>query len=701
MEDILSDLNPRQREAVLRINGPLLIQAGAGSGKTRVITHKIAYLIRENGIDASQIIALTFTNKAAEEMRERVRDLLGRSFLNIWISTFHSACARILRSDIERLGYRKDFVIYDTTDSLHLIKECMKSLDINEELYSSRDILDKISEKKRNLIMPGDSSKEGFGFLHCAERVYPLYQKALYHNHALDFDDLLLVTIRLFQENPDILEAYQKRFRYILVDEYQDTNHSQYVLLNLLSKRHKNICVVGDDDQSIYHWRGANLKNILDFEKDYPDTHTVTLEENYRSTKTILDAAAEVVRKNEKRKEKRLWTNNGEGDKIVYFRAEDERGEADYIAGTIKGLCSNGEKRFKDIAVFYRTNAQSRVLEDSLRRNRISYRIIKGLKFYERKEIKDILAYMKVILNPHDSLCLKRIINVPARGIGKGTCDKLETYRGERNLSFFQAIEEVIKKDILAPAVKKRLEDFLRLIKKFIKLKDEESASQIVKEVLTRTRLTQMIEKGERDERDGRLENIKEFVSAVEEFERREEEKSLRSFLDYTALITQEDIVEEDTGAVSLMTLHSSKGLEFPVVFISGMENGLFPHEKSFETMEELEEERRLCYVGMTRAKSNLFLTNSVQRNIYGQYQRNFPSMFLQDIPSQYIIVSSPPSPEEKRGLSEGKKVHHPKFGLGIVRASEGQGDSLKLTISFQKFGKKKLVAKYASLKEI
>lgn len=709
--DILNHLNPKQKEAVTKSDGPLLILAGAGSGKTRVITHKIAYLIKNRGIDPSNIIALTFTNKAAGEMKERVKILLGNSSFDIWISTFHSACARILRPEIKRLGYSNDFIIYDSGDSLELIKECMKKLDIYEELYQSRDILNKISEQKRNLIMPEAYDGKDFGFEQHVKKIYLFYQRSLYNNNALDFDDLLLLTIKLFEENLDVLESYQERFRYILVDEYQDTNYSQYYLLSLLARKYRNIFVVGDDDQSIYRWRGANLENILNFEKDYPNTRIVTLEENYRSTKTILDAAAEIIKKNEGRKDKNLWTNNDEGEKIIYLRAEDEIEESDYIASTIKNLCNNGKMKFKDFAIFFRTNAQSRVIEDSLRRNHIPYTIIKGLRFYERKEIKAILSYIKVVFNPQDSLSLKRITNIPARGIGKVTVNKIDSYIKEREISFFQGIEEMIKKDIVVPLIKRRLKKFYELIKELEKIGEKEPVSQLVKEILNKTKYLETLEKDNKGEIGGRLENVKEFISAIKEFERRTEDKSVKAFLDYAALVTETDFIDEDDGVVSLITLHSSKGLEFPVVFISGMENGLFPHAKAFETMEELEEERRLCYVGMTRAKDRLFLTNCIRRNIYGNYQYNFPSLFLQDIPDKYISEAFNDTPsshpdllhveEKKENSLVGKKVCHPKFGMGIISAGEGEEENLKLTIFFHRFGKKKLAAKYASLKII
>ncbi|HUU50566.1 MAG TPA: UvrD-helicase domain-containing protein [Nitrospinota bacterium] len=708
--DILNRLNPNQKEAVTKSDGPLLILAGAGSGKTRVITHKIAYLIKNRGINPSHIIALTFTNKAAEEMKERVKILLRNSSFNIWISTFHSACARILRSEIERLGYSNDFIIYDSGDSLELIKECMKKLDIFDELYQSKDILNKISEQKRNLIFPEAYHGNDFGFEQHVKKIYLLYQRALYNNNALDFDDLLLLTIKLFEKNLDILESYQERFRYILVDEYQDTNYSQFYLLNLLAKKYRNICVVGDDDQSIYHWRGANLENILNFEKDYPDTRIVTLEENYRSTKTILDAAAEIIKKNEGRKDKKLWTNNDKGEKIIYFRADDEIKESDYIASTIKNLCNNGKMKFKDFAIFFRTNAQSRVIEDSLRKNQIPYTIVKGLRFYERKEIKEILAYIKVVFNPYDSVSLKRIINIPARGIGKVTLNKIDSYIKEREISFFEGIDEMIKKNIVAPLIERRLEKFFKLIKELKKIGEKETVFRLVKEILNKTKYLETLEKKNKGETDGRLDNVKEFISAIKEFERRTEDKSLKAFLDYSVLVSETDFIDEDAGVVSLITLHSSKGLEFPLVFISGMENGLFPHAKAFETMEELEEERRLCYVGMTRAKDRLFLTNCIRRNIYGNYQYNFPSLFLKDIPDKYISKAFNETSsshldfyqeeeEKKEDSLVGKKVCHPKFGVGVVSASEGEEENLKLTVSFQGFGKRKLMAKYASLK--
>ncbi len=736
-------LNKQQLKAVRHNEEPLLILAGAGSGKTMVITHRVAHLIKKEGIPPENILAVTFTNKAAGEMKERIEKLLGKRGVNIWINTFHSVCVRILRKDIDKLGYSNDFVIYDAADHLSLIKNCANELKVSDDLYTYLFISRKISNLKNNLITP-DKFKEDeardFNFLKKAAEVYSLYQKKLKENNALDFDDLIMKTVNLFEEQPDILRHYQERFRYIMVDEYQDTNHAQYKLINLLTKVHRNLCVVGDDDQSIYQWRGANLDNILNFEKDYPDTTVIKLEENYRSTQNILDAAGAVVCKNIRRKEKKLWTKRDGGKKIVYSRTLDERDEAKVVCQTIESLRSENNYTYKDIAVLYRTNAQSRVIEDAFVMRNIPHRIVGGLRFYERKEIKDLLAYLRVLVNQNDSMSLKRIINVPHRGIGKSTIDKIDQYilSESKDMSLFDGIKRIIKTDILSENIKRKLKMFTSMFEKLRGGIKTKTVSQIIRDVLEFTGYLEKLNEEKTSESEERVENVKELVTATEGLEVETGEKGVECFLDQTALISDADTLKDDVGAVAIMTLHTSKGLEFSSVFIIGMENNIFPHAKSMEDISEMEEERRLCYVGMTRAKNMLFLSNSEKRQIYGMKQHNPPSIFLYDIPddllernfSKGLRPIYTPSQYRKKGRFQyshfrygssfykgsmrdinadkgdskfirGGKVVHPQFGLGIIMAKNGKGDELKLTIDFKEVGQKKLVAKYVSLKVV
>src|SRR3990167_729989 len=639
---IYNELNPQQRDAVEHIEGPLLILAGAGSGKTKVITYRISHLIKKGHASPENILALTFTNKAADEMRNRVEKIIGLNGLNrasgCWISTFHSACVRILRRDIDKLGFGRDFVIYDANDSLSLLKGCMKEINISDDLYPPKSIAGRISNLKNELIEkvqnPEDKTQEIIG------SVYTFYQRRLKENNALDFDDLLMNTVLLFENVPDVLKNYKERFKYLMVDEYQDTNHAQYRLVQILSSGHRNICVVGDDDQCIYQWRGATIRNIMEFERDYPDAKVVKLEENYRSTQNILDAAWAVVSKNLYRKEKRLWTKRSGGERIFYYRASNEIDEADFVASKIKEIYEQEGILYSGIAIFYRTNAQSRVLEDSLRREGIPYKIYGGLKFFVRKEIKDILAYLRVVINPSDSISLKRIINVPARGIGNATIEKVEAYAKSGGINLVEAIKIGV--------LSSKLEAFYNILKKLETIVTTDSASEVIERALEITGYLEMLKKEGTDEAEDRIENLKELITAAEEYEERgthpvdgSGDKGIAGFLDQAALISDADAISDSSGSVSLMTLHISKGLEFPVVFISGMEGRIFPHIKSIDSEKEMEEERRLCYVGITRAKERLFLTNAEKRRIYGQKMYNPPSEFIDDIPEELISQES------------------------------------------------------------
>ncbi|MGH8057237.1 MAG: ATP-dependent helicase, partial [Candidatus Entotheonellia bacterium] len=708
----------------------LLILAGAGSGKTRVITHRIAYLIGAHGVSPWQIIALTFTNKAAEEMRRRVESLVGASSEEIWVSTFHAACVRILRRDIERLGgHTRHFVIFDTSDQSAVIKECLRELNISPERYPPQAIAARISRLKNQLVTAGEfvGGAQNFGFEAQVRRVYERYQKRLIEQNALDFDDLLMYTVRLFEDVPEVLESYQRKFRYILVDEYQDTNHAQYQIIRLLAARLRNLCVVGDDDQSIYRWRGADLGNILSFERDYPDCTVVKLEENYRSTQSILKAAGEVIDKNTARKGKKLWTQREPGEKITYFEAGDETQEAAYICRMVRRLQLSAGWDYRDVAVFYRTNAQSRAIEDALRMQGIPYQVVGGLKFYERKEVKDLLAYLRMAVNPRDSVSLRRVINVPPRGIGRVTVEKIAAHAEARGISLYEAVHEGLDTGLLTSAATNKVGQFYTLVEDLRGLAATTSVSQLIRELIDRTGFLEQY--GTTGEDEMRRQNIQELITAADDFEERAYDPSLASFLDQTALMADQDTLVDDAGRVVLMTLHTSKGLEFPVVFVAGMEDGIFPHRRAFEDAAELEEERRLCYVGITRAKDRLFLTSAVRRRIYGTELYNPPSTFLHDIPSELLNAERPPRQtlsrrqayhpwaddtaleEEEEAQDEqaarrvgrergssgeaspdtrqmgggeyrpGTLVRHPEWGLGVVQKKEGAGDDLKLTI--------------------
>ncbi len=616
--DYLENLNPPQREAVLHGDGPLLILAGAGSGKTRVITSRIAHLIRERGVDPGSILAVTFTNKAANEMKERLERMLGMSLGRgighggLWISTFHSACVRILRQHIDRLGYKRTFVIYDETDRSSLIKACASDLRIDTERYLPRAIASRISALKNNLTDAAQFAKtsSAFGFEEAVSRVYAMYEEKLRESGGLDFDDLLMLTVRLFEQHQDVLAYYEGIFRHILIDEYQDTNRAQYRLVRLLTMKHQNLCVVGDDDQSIYKFRGADISNILNFEKDYSDAKVIKLEQNYRSTQNILGAAGAVVSRNLGRKPKELWTEKRGGEKILCYKAVDEKDEARFIARSIQQEVDGG-RSLRELAVLYRTNAQSRALEDGLRGLGIPYRIFGGLRFYDRKEIKDVIAYLRVLQNPSDIVSLRRIINVPARGIGDTTIDKLESAALRSGTGLYEAAMNPDDAEV-SPAAKKKLREFTAMMERMRADLGVMTVTELVRRVIHDSGYGSALEQDKNVEARIRLENLNELLSATEDFQEQNRDASLTSFLDQVALITDS---EEQTAAegrrvgsdsVTLMTLHNAKGLEFSVVFMVGMEEGLFPHSRSAESEEELEEERRLCYVGITRAKEKL-----------------------------------------------------------------------------------------------
>ncbi len=713
--DVTSGLNPAQRAAVLHEEGPLLVLAGAGSGKTRVLTRRIAYLIWERGVLPHQILAITFTNKAAREMKERVEQLIGLSYSELWISTFHSACARILRRQEEFFGRGRGFVIYDAGDQQALIKECVRELSLNEEACPVRSCAWAISQAKNRLIGPLDFEAAAQSrFEQAVSKVYRLYEDKLVRNNAVDFDDLIFLTVRLFREYPAVLAYYQQRFRHVLIDEYQDTNHAQYVLVKLLAAAHLNLFAVGDPDQSIYGWRGADIGNILSFTRDYPKAKVIVLEENYRSTGYILEAANSVIVHNPGRVEKRLLATAGPGEPVVVYTANDEREEAGFIADCILALAEKEGRPYGHFAVLYRTNAQSRVIEETFVRAGIPYTVVGGLKFYERKEIKDVLAYLKVIANPFDTLSLARIANVPRRGIGEATVQRVLLFAREKGVSPLEALLRAGEIPGLSNRARSSCAELGRL---FYELSVEAVCREVtwlIGELLRRSGYRAALEAEKTVEALGRLENLDEFISVAAEFDRQARDGGpggLWSFLESVALVSDADEYEESTGQVALMTLHSAKGLEFPVVFITGMEEGIFPHSLSFEEPGGLEEERRLCYVGITRAKERLYLTNCLWRTLYGSLRSNPPSRFLLEIPPHLLTLARG---GEKQGaedpalagecplsLAQGDVVRHARFGEGVVVGVRGAGSEAEVQVSFPGRGVKVLMAKYAPLEKI
>ncbi len=719
IEEQLNCLNGVQKDAVCTTEGPLLILAGAGSGKTRVLTYRIAYLINMGKCLPDEILAITFTNKAAEEMKNRLRELLHIPD-KLWISTFHAAGARILRSAINNLGYERNFNIIDTQDQLNLIKECLREQNLDFDIYHPRKVLSIISKAKNELEDEVSYEKNARDFFACkVSDVFILYQKKLKESNCLDFDDLLLLTVKLFQEKPELLNYYQNQFRYILVDEYQDTNMAQYVLVKMLAEKYRNLCVVGDDDQSIYQFRGADIRNILEFEKDYPEAKTVKLEENYRSQRNILEAAFHVVKNNSGRKEKRLWTRKSDGEKVYYFCGRDEREEARFVVDEIK---SNQDK-FENFAVLYRTNAQSRVLEEILVRENIPYSLYGGIRFYERMEIKDILAYLKLIDNLNDNISLKRIINVPRRGIGKKTMEKLENYALSEGINLFKALQESEKAGISA-GIRKKIDEFYHCINNFYNMGEFLSVQELVEKIIEDTGYLDALEAEGTFEARSRMENIKEFVSAAQEFDVSGEGKSLTYFLTEVSLVSSMEVIgeTEEDKRVFCMTLHAAKGLEFSVVFIIGLEETLFPHSFSLENPEDLDEERRLFYVGCTRAMNRLYLTHARERSFYGRRTSNLSSRFLEEIPEELIGFASGDKDKEwgkregaepllkkedterfleNESWSVGDNVYHKKWGNGIIKKTGVSGEDQVLTVQFPEVGTKVIMATYAPLKKV
>nr|WP_249306300.1 DNA helicase PcrA [Lederbergia citrea] len=725
-------MNPEQKEAVKTTDGPLLIMAGAGSGKTRVLTHRVAYLMVEKGVNPYNILAITFTNKAAREMKERIGKIMGGAAEEVWISTFHSMCVRILRRDIDRLGYNRNFTILDSTDQLSVIKNILKDQNIDPKKFEPRAILGSISSAKNELVTPDEYEKQAAGYYaKVISDAYKEYQRRLRRNNALDFDDLIMITIQLFDRVPEVLEFYQRKFQYIHVDEYQDTNRAQYMLVKLLSARLKNLCVVGDSDQSIYRWRGADIANILSFEKDYPNANVILLEQNYRSTKRILAAANEVIKNNGNRRPKNLWTDNNDGQKIVYYRADGEQTEAQFVAGKIKEMTADSNRKLSDFAILYRTNAQSRVIEEVLLKSNIEYNIVGGTKFYDRKEIKDLLAYLRLIANPDDDISLLRAINVPKRGIGATSLDKISRYAQEHDLSLYQALNEI---DFigLSGRIANAASEFHAFIRNYTQMQEFLSVTELVEEVIEKSGYRAMLIAEKSLEAESRLENIDEFLSVTKNFEEGTDDKSLIAFLTDLALVADIDKLDEDGtpgDAITLMTLHSAKGLEFPVVFLIGLEEGVFPHSRSLMEEEEMEEERRLAYVGITRAEQELFITNAQMRTLYGRTNMNPVSRFIGEIPEELLEVAqtenrrsisfggSPvgqkrtkpvfrPTPVSqgagKASWKVGDKAEHKKWGIGTVVSVKGESDSIELDIAFPSpTGIKRLLAEFAPITKV
>lgn len=761
MQNLLEGLNDKQYEAVINTDGPCLVIAGAGSGKTKVLTHKIAYLMQEKDIKPWNILAITFTNKAANEMKERVEALVGDDAKDMWIGTFHSICVKILRRFIDRIGFDHSFVIFDTSDQRTLIKECLKDLKIDDKMFTDRIVQFEISNAKNDMKEPeeyeamvkGDYRREKIA------SVYNLYQRRLKENNAIDFDDIINYTIKIFKENDDVLDYYTNKFNYILVDEYQDTNKSQFTLIRLLAKAHGNITVVGDNDQGIYSFRGADISNILNFEKDFKGTKIIKLEQNYRCTQNILNVANSVIKNNEVKYKKKLWTENEEGALPTFHVSDDEYDEGRYIVEEINHLRREEYYKYSDFAILYRMNSQSRAIEEFLRREDIPYKIVGGLKFYERKEIKDIIAYLRLINNTSDNLALKRIINEPKRGIGKTSLDKIQAISEQTGIPMYQIIKEADQYGL--SRVYSNAQGFIEVIEDLISKKDEYTITELIKHTLKETGYTKALEDENSIEAENRIENLEEFLTVAVQFEEEEADNDLSTFLEGITLSSDIDGMDEEEESVTLMTLHSAKGLEFPVVFLVGMEEGIFPGYKSIGEPKELEEERRLCYVGITRAKNNLYLTCSRQRTMFGSTSCNPVSRFVKEIPENMLeganeidsepenkfkdsnyewsygksgnngkvvsykvdIPSSKPEPSfafksaesflaklnnkaqgndtDLSKYKEGQRIYHKRFGEGNISKIEPEGDDLKLDIQFDKVGHKRLMAKFANLEII
>lgn len=740
--DCTYGLNPQQAEAVINTEGPMLIMAGAGSGKTKVLTCRVANLLQK-GVRPYRILAITFTNKAAAEMRERVNNMSGQAAKDVWLFTFHAFCARFLRMEIDKLpGYGGNFAIYDTADSQNLIKQILKEMNLDDKRFQPSGILSRISNAKNALQDAAAFARQAGDFYEQkVADIYSRYEQKLQLNNALDFDDLLMLSIKLLQENKEVREKYQDRFDYLLVDEYQDTNHAQYLLTKFLAAKHRNICVVGDADQSIYGWRGADIQNILDFEKDYPDAKVIKLEQNYRSTQIILDAANAVIENNTGRKPKNLWTENKSGADIIYFQAVDERDEARFVIEQLQNLQRTENKKLGDMAILYRTNTQSRIFEEMLIKSGISYNMVGGLKFYERKEIKDIIAYLRVIFNPADSLSLLRIINVPKRGIGDASLAKIQAYAAANNVSLFEAVSNAAAIDGLSSRFVSKLDDLAGIIFELMNLAGEAPVEDLIDRVLRDTGYLEELENERTPQAQSRIDNLHELISVAQEFAASEEENNLENFLAHVALVSDIDDTELGEDAITLMTLHSSKGLEFPVVFLVGMEEGLFPHARTLMDETEIEEERRLCYVGITRAKEKLFLSSTKMRTIYGNTVTYPPSRFLQEIPARLVKTIKrqerfsalenfkqvsekysarpqkpastfnphsfmPQKPAAAAGgtgtrFNTGDRVSHSKWGEGMVVSVKDSPDGQEVKVAFAGAGVRSLLTKYAVLKKL
>ena len=718
--DILAALNPAQREAVEAIEGPVLILAGPGSGKTKVITHRVAYLIKSCGVSPNNIIAVTFTNKAAREMKDRLEQLLGQAAEALTLGTFHAICARILRREGKAIGLSSSFVIYDEEDQLSLIKQALEELNLDPKQYAPKALRSAISAAKSRLVNPEDYAKRvNSYFEEIVHRVYQVYQQLLSQGQAVDFDDLLMRTVQLLQHHPQILKKYQSKYVHILVDEFQDTNVVQYMLMKNLAGEYRNLCVVGDPDQSIYSWRFADLHNILSFEKDYPEAKVVFLEQNYRSTKTILEVASDIISANLQRKPKKLWTENEDGASVTVIESYNAEEEAQSVVNEIERLVGQEQTSLKDCAVMYRVNAQSRALEETFLRYGVPYRLVGGTRFYQRREIKDIIAYLRLIHNTQDNVSLLRIINVPVRGIGHRTLSQLQSWAKAHNSSFFGAIEQVSSEKILPQRISQALAGFNAAMAELTAQSHELSLSALVDKVLERTRYKEHILN--KEDGDDRWENIVELRSVASEYDDLNPEEALAAFLEKVSLVSDIDELDEKVDAVTLITLHQAKGLEFPVVFIVGLEEGILPHRKSFDDPEQMEEERRLCYVGITRAKERLYLLRSYRRSLFGGSTANPPSRFLQDIsphlispkglwedsstpevsPTFDLNSESPPSGLDTLALKVGDHVRHSKFGFGIVMNCFYTRDDQELTVAFEEAGVKKLLASLAPLEKI
>ena len=763
MQDLIEGLNDRQKEAVISTEGPCLVIAGAGSGKTKVLTHKIAYLISEKYVKPWNIIAITFTNKAANEMKERLQNIIGDAANDLWMGTFHSICVKILRKYIDRIGFDHSFLIFDTSDQKTLIKECLKDLKVDDKLFTDRAVLSEISNGKNEMLEPkdykikyaGDFRRETIG------NIYELYQQRLKENNALDFDDIINYTIKILTENPDVLEYYTEKFKYVLVDEYQDTNKAQFMLVSILASKYGNITVVGDNDQGIYSFRGADITNILNFEKDFPGTKIIKLEQNYRCTGNILKAANAVIKHNENKYEKKLWTANDEGELPSIYQSEDEYDEASYVVKQINHLKTEEYYKYSDFVVLYRMNSQSRAIEDILRREDIPYKIVGGLKFYERKEIKDIIAYLRLIYNTSDNISLKRIINEPKRGIGKTSLDNIQQISEQNGISMYEVIKNAEQFGL--NRVKANADDFINLIEELRTKQNELSISELIKETLNKSGYTKALELENSVEAESRIQNLEEFLTVAIEFEEEFADNTLGEFLENITLSSDIDNVEDAENSVTLMTLHSAKGLEFPTVFLVGLEEGIFPGYKSIGEENALQEERRLFYVGITRAKEHLFLTCAKRRTIFGSTSYNAISRFVKEIPEellngydkmqkekvedkfensdygwkysnreskvktytfetnsyevkkqvpatagfQYRTAESFLSSLNKKDsfdiskYQEGQRVYHKKFGEGTINKVEEEGEDYKIDINFDKVGHKRLMAKFAGLEII